>query len=358
MRIDKPALFILLNTCLLILFIEAVSYSVLHRQGIDSSFLINNRKLPRESSNEERFRTLDPHLGYAHGADESSVKDIGVNFTWVDGFVVYEKSSSALQHPVILALGGSTTDGARFGHSWPEDLSVILKEKGIWATVVNGGTGGYSTSQELLKLIRDGLEFEPDIVISYSGINDRGKYSVRFHPMVHSYQGELLESLSKNSQPNILPSAITLLKKLSGNNSSDPIPFTYGVKSRLTLAQQYRKNMRLMKNISTLYGAEFFGFIQPFAFYKSSHANDPGLVAKGGGYKESVLALYEEISKLPAEFPYIHDATQILEGHSHVYTTDGVHLEAEGDKVVAEYIFSVIEPAITRADVSRRKSAL
>jgi hypothetical protein len=69
-----------------------------------------------------------------------------------------------------------------------EELSKLLTADGYSGTIVNGGTGGYSSNQELIKLIRDGLEFKPDIVISYSGINDMGKYNELPYPMVHPYQ--------------------------------------------------------------------------------------------------------------------------------------------------------------------------
>jgi len=349
LKIFNPKLLIVCNTLLLIALIEIVSYGFLRYTGINSALFITmntNTKLPR-SGHGTKFTSFDPHLGYAYGKNAHQVKTLNTDFTWVDGFVVYDKKTSALQHPVVLCLGGSTTDGVAYGHSWPEELSNILKTNGVGGTIVNGGTGGYTTNQEILKLIRDGLEFKPDIIISYSGFNDKGRYGSLPHPMVHSFQRELLKTLVKRSQPKFLPSTLTLLQRLSTSNTKPKPDYTLGIKSSLGLAEQYKKNITLMNVISHESGARFLAFIQPFAFYKSIHASNPNL-SKGEKYKHEVSALYNKITLLPNEFPYIYDATQIFETHANVYKKDGVHLQDTGDKVVAHYIYSKIEPFLSK----------
>ena len=92
---------------------------------------------------------------------------------------------------MILALGGSTTDGVKFPNSWPEQLARILDANKIPAVVINGGIGGYSTSQDMFKLVRDGFEFKPDIVIEYAGVNDGWRYGVADHLMVHPLPGRI-----------------------------------------------------------------------------------------------------------------------------------------------------------------------
>jgi hypothetical protein len=54
--------------------------------------------------------------------------------------------------------------------------------------------------------------------------------------------------------------------------------------------------------------------------------------------------------------PYVHDATAILESQDNVYQDDGFHIHQQGNKVVAEYIFSVVEPALRRAGKSAGKT--
>ena len=163
-------------------------------------------------------------------------------------------------------MGGSTTDPVKFDHSWPEELSKLLAERGISGTVVNGGTAGYSTNQELLKLVRDGLEFKPDIIISYSGVNDRGAWGKPPYPMVHPYQQYILEFLTQPAYSPLFPNTIYLLSQILWGSRPARMTATLGVRSSRTLGQQYERNMTLMAAIARASGATFYGIIQPNAY--------------------------------------------------------------------------------------------
>ena len=182
------------------LLIEFVSQQINAANGVELPFIGFRSGLGApEPLGGQIFSVLDPQLGFARRNPEASGK-WEKQYYWINGFAVYGRKEAALKHPVILTLGGSTTDGIEFDHSWPEELSKILVEKGINGTVVNGGTGGYSTNQELLKLLRDGLEFKPDIIISYSGVNDRGDYGELPYPMVHTHQRDTLNFLTSGTR--------------------------------------------------------------------------------------------------------------------------------------------------------------
>ena len=73
----------------------------------------------------------------------------------------------------ILALGESTTAGG--GDSWPSQLERLLNERSskIKFKVYNEGTGGTTTAFILSRLKRDLEIYNPDIVITMMGINDR-----------------------------------------------------------------------------------------------------------------------------------------------------------------------------------------
>ena len=72
-----------------------------------------------------------------------------------DEYIVYDAGNYL--DGVILTLGGSTTDGfykhLSAGKSWPRQLSEL---DGNTFKVINGGVGGYTSLQELLKFLRDG----------------------------------------------------------------------------------------------------------------------------------------------------------------------------------------------------------
>ena len=320
---------------------------------IREAFMRKGNKLGAE------FWAVDPLLGHAYDGTEEYVKTLTRDAYFSKGFVTYAKKGEKLERPVIVTLGGSTTDGILFGHSWPEELAKVLKSQTLKGTVVNGGTGAYSTNQELLKLIRDGLEFEPDIVISYSGINDRGYYNELPHPMVSKYQKDFFNGFlnrSAGSKPfPIFPSTVQLLNSLFKSKNSENLSLTLGVESTSTVGHYYKKNVEIMHSASTSQGAKYYSFIQPFALYKSKHS----AIVPRGYYPEKAIeesdALYEEIQKLPATHDYVFDISSVLEKEEDVYQIDGAHLKQKGDAVIAKVIFGYVENQVRQLQAGGTK---
>lgn len=335
------AVYLVVSTALVLATFEIGAWLILKARGVEAPLFRYETEARTARTADDvggpEFATLDPHLGYTHGPNERKVQAVDPAYRWRDGFLIYAPRTSDFERPVILALGGSTTDGIRVGHSWPESLARRMRAESAPGTVINGGIGGYSTNQELLKLIRDGLEFEPDFVISYSGINDRGKYGELPHPMVNTHQRHLLAVQTGAAPATILPSAVALVKSVVGGAGG--LDATLGIPTSRTLGQQYQRNLELMHAVCQVGGCRFHGFIQPFAFYDSKFAEQISREKKGAGYIDAVLDLYAEIVDLPESHPYIHDATRILEQADDVYTADGVHLTREGDDVVGEFMF-------------------
>ena len=89
-----------------------------------------------------------------------------------DDYVVYKYSSK--NNPLLITLGGSTSTGfyqdISKGDTYPKFLAELVAKKYF---LVNGGVGGYSSNEELLKFYRDGPRFKNlEIVISLNGINE------------------------------------------------------------------------------------------------------------------------------------------------------------------------------------------
>ena len=335
--------------------IEFISQKVNLVNGIDLPLLFERRTDTIHPALEEdnhrtknMYAALDPHLGYAHGESEQLVKKLKEIYSWIDGFVVYSKSNLPdLEHPIILVIGGSTSDGAWTDHIWPEELSKLLAKKGISGTIVNGGTSGYSTNQELLKLVRDGLEFCPDIIISYSGVNE-DRFSQLPYPMIHPYQRYTLGLLTRPEYSSFFPNTIYLLNRVLWGNRLR-MSEALGVRSSRTLGQQYERNMALMSAIARASGANFYGIIQPNA-----------LVGPGGDsrYLEDVpelrglRSLYGQIRDVPTRLPFVYSFISIFDGKDGVYTADGIHTTLNGDDIIAEKVLDLIY-----ADLSARKTS-
>jgi hypothetical protein len=79
-----------------------------------------------------------------------------------------------------VTLGGSTTSGFyqhyADGYTYPYWLNQMTSAVGV--KVINGGLGGYSSTQELLKLVTEvpRLKDHVEMVISLNGINDTPDY--------------------------------------------------------------------------------------------------------------------------------------------------------------------------------------
>ena len=360
---SKITIYIASITFVLALLIELSCFLYLKSQGLSPSFLYSARLA---QANKPEFRNkgslpeppspemlgIDPLLGYGHAESEENVKKARQRFQWSDGFVIYTKNN-ILKRPIILTLGGSTTDGIMYGHSWPEELANLLEMNHKDGTVINGGVGGYSTNQELLKLIRDGLEFSPDFVIGYDGLNDRGYWSELPYPMIHPYQRSFFNSVLKKDSSGqwargfsrIFPSTIALMSNIARSYGSGGLDLILGLKTHLSLAEQYKKNIQLMNVIASSNGARFDAFIQPYALYNSRHSASITLERKAllNAEAASVKDLYKEILILPVSNEFIHDATKILEGSDNVFKADATHLTEEGDKVVAKYMYEFLE---------------
>ncbi len=356
MKIRFQFIIIAINSLILLLIVEASSHFYLKSLGDKKPFFLNVGSI--EGEGDDVLNALDPHLGYAHGYNEDGVVNLNKNYTWHHGFVVYKKFENSIlridemERPIILALGGSTTDGISYGHSWPEELAKNLESLEIEGTVINGGTGGYSTNQELLKLIRDGLEFHPDIVISYSGINDRGRYSELPHPMTHKFQRNLLGKIVDKQLPIMMPSTVALMYRFNGDKKSNKLSLTFGVKVDRSLSEQFEKNVQIMKSVSESFGAEFVSFIQPYKYYTDNFDVHNKEFSEFGAARRNYISdvnfLYKEITKLSEKYDYIYDSTDVLDGHMGVYKKDGTHLLPEGDKIVSEYIFETIKPILSK----------
>jgi lysophospholipase L1-like esterase len=77
----------------------------------------------------------------------------------------------------IVTLGGSTTDplGDRFSGrngTWPDHLGTLAEARGQPVEIANAAVGGFSSAQELLRLLSVTAFHPVDLVIALNGINE------------------------------------------------------------------------------------------------------------------------------------------------------------------------------------------
>lgn len=128
----------------------------------------------------------DPVCGFNVATQQEGMQGFGV-FGDAD-------SPTALR---ILTMGGSTTDAFLYPfRSWSEFLHLMLEQRGIENVVFCGGVAGYRSSEELLKIIRDGIGLAPWLVLNLSGSND---LSVFDYPYINGYMRTISTYLEQHS---------------------------------------------------------------------------------------------------------------------------------------------------------------
>ena len=289
---------------------------------------------------------LDPTLGFATISENSPHP----------GFVKYEYKTDSGNIPLrIVTLGGSTTSAHCVrNRPWSYYLSEKLKELHIPHVIYCGGNDSYSVSQELLRLIRDGILLEPNIVIDYSGVNNIASAPImEDYPFIHNFQNDLFTSLEKIN--NIRPKAITGFYAEKKTN--------YGIKTEQSYAQYWYKQLRIMHSICDGEGIHFLSFLQPMLFDKTDYDSDEtDLLAS---YEIFIDAETKELlatgevgqDKLSAVKEFMGEAKQISEkwfydlsnvfDNVHGVYMDYCHLYENGNQIIADHICNRLLNLIT-----------
>ncbi len=356
-RVFYP-LYLIVTTLLLSVAVEYAA--MLHNRSVGARlpFLVAPRQEIPRFGKYALFNRLDPHLGFAH-QPEVVKRPISTPHHLLPGFVVYQENDSQDADDLrIVTLGGSTTDPWMYGHSWPEELARLLAAAGIEAVVINGGVGGYSSNQELLKLIRDVLEIEPDIVLTYNGLNDAIGYAPWPTPMIHPYQRTLFRHTANPTRNSRLaPNAVHFVRQLVRRRDAGVVDVSYGVDTRRSAGEFTVRNIDVMRHVCDGMGVEYLAFVQPavgVGEYRMTPRDVAVLERYGAGYLESLRAIYGAISEAASERSYIKDLRDIFFTHQGVYKEDGWHLTRKGNEVVAQAIMeTLIENGLLPGALSR-----
>lgn len=296
---------------------------------------------------------LDPLLGYAYSS--SSDLPLSGEDSYNDGLIF-------LKNPVtekkIVILGGSTSDLAYEGN-WIRPFNKKITSFDERITVTSGAFSGYSSSQELLKLLRDVVPLKPHLVISLSGVNDIGfiQCADPKYPLTHLYVSKIFhflqqkygKSVNKESLWNKVASRGNL--RPSAMNSSFSIgKVVHGFNNKLSDFEVWHRNIRLMKSICSEFNIKFISFLQPiFGFGNYTSTKDENenfrlFLSKhkgihGKSYVEALHSFYENAVKIvSANSDYMVDLTNIFLDEKEIFS-DPRHLNKKGNNILCIKIF-------------------
>ncbi len=313
----------------------------------------------------QRMKT-HPILGHVHDHQgKCEILDGSIN----NNFVLYDTENSNAEF--IITLGGSTSDGfyKNFsnGKTYPFFLSQLCNIEKL-CRVLNGGTGGYGSSKELLKLLTEvsSLNIEISHIISLSGINDIEGYSnpnineYLHEPYLDSNQMYMLQNqkwIIKNQKPfMIFPNILSLFYNFDINlphSKKNQFVPEYNSESRFKdNADVWLFNIKTMHAISLILGAEFFVFLQPTlglegaqSKFIGQNARDEELLLdllKNETYLNNLRNTYSKLKKHCLEITYCFDISDIaLPSTKNVYSNNRHHNE-RGNEIIANKIFKII----------------
>lgn len=249
--------------------------------------------------------------------------------------ILYElKKKNSDDETLIIVVGGSTTDPLYAGiKSWSFYLQEMIDNKGIAARVVNLAERGYTSSQELLVLLRDGLALMPDVVISYSGWND-------ISPLFEIEGGKRYAYTSRY----LYLAFEDLLRNYCGERSFDDV---YYGELEDNPWERYITNMRLMHAMCNEFDCNFLGLLQPSLAsipdeslqnsFTKIFAAEPMAI----NVKKKWNDLYKKYLEMKSFYSYLHDFTHIFNGHDDVFD-DLIHVNEDGNKIIAENVFKLL----------------
>ena len=260
-----------------------------------------------------------------------------------NGFCIFGdiNDSNAIR---IITMGGSTTDAYIYSYpSWSQLLHKKLLDEGIANIVLCGGVNGYSSSEELFKIIRDCVPLNPDIIINYTGCND---LKLGDHPSINSYMKQISEFLLHHNL------------RIGTRFQSNPFGVTYGIDSYRDFGD--RSNYEFwITNEKMIHAICEALSIKQITVHQPNLCNGKKTIT---GYEKAYLLnscycgvqrqLLEDNIKQSIEFKcrvgedakkfsWLYDISDIFDNEEDVYI-DRLHVREKGNQIIANTIFNLL----------------
>lgn len=291
-------------------------------EGREYTYLKNPQFLAYELS---RNQMLDLNLGHSYLMDKR-----------YPGFQVLGKDNK-LDYKIVV-LGGSTTDGGIYEFkSWVDFLYEKCADNNV--TIFNGGIAAYTSTQELIKILRDGLCLNPNMIIVYDGIND-AKANYKYNPYSIPYLEDVFAAA-------VGQQSLELSCNISNKDIRESFDIWYDTIKQMYLLAQGK-------------GIRFFSFLQPNLFSKKESSLtlrekttirvktivDGQYVSDARNYRK--LARDRRIEE---KNRYMFDLSDIFD-ECNVYIDD-CHVFEEGNQIIADKIWEKVKGDIIAANKNR-----
>ena len=314
-----------------------------------------------------------PILSHIHEHNNNcSIKD-----GYAEGSFVFYNNNS-INNEKIITLGGSTTDGFyqqySNGNTYPLLLDKIFKSKGKKIDIINGGVGGYNSTQELLKLITEvsELNLKTKVLISLNGINELWGYGQKnlysnknnsfiiskykdspyLSPTLYSmYVNQIWIKQTKYVLFNFLPNIQSLIIYLTSKNNFEKTKFNILTNTHsynLNNFERWEKNITLMYKIAQSFNVNYFTFLQPTLGIKGVQSNpklntsdDEIYNSINKDYLEELNEFYNQAKKKCKVLNFCYDLSDIAPPTGNNYS-DARHHNKNGNYIIANIIYDIL----------------
>lgn len=245
------------------------------------------------------------------------------------GFYIYEDEKSVKK---LVILGNSATDPLFYPQkTWAEMLweNYAAKKKDI--AVYNGAVADYNSTNEVIKLFRDVLLLQPDIVVSYSGIIDFRKYVVDY-PYLN----------------------LNLMRTSAKWEETSNKEAVYGLVDYRSAYERWLENEKIMWQICNMHNITFYGILQPWLGSDRKNSWEK-LQIWSNYYWQIEFPQFDDYIDNAKEFKkrirqdvkkndWLYDFTDIFEeiDDSDIYY-DSIHVNERGNMIVANKMSQIIK---------------
>lgn len=210
----------------------------------------------------------------------------------------------------LMTVGNSTSLWP--ASDWSRQMAEMLRANGVDLGLFHGAGKGNTSSQDVLRVIRDAAAIKPHLVVSLSGICDIGHLlNSKGYPFAHKYVRRLLDFTK------------------SYGFARDTV---YGYPDPASAAEVWCRNQRIAYVVAKSLGADYLVFLQPvmgFGAY-DRNADEAALFdekavvvlqAVNKPYGVCVTEFYTEVQKIMAADPV---------GHAHIVDFTDVFADCPG----------------------------
>ncbi|MEP2683866.1 MAG: hypothetical protein ABJP44_19610 [Sulfitobacter sp.] len=292
----------------------------------------------RHFNPKDELQYFDPYLS-AIGPPTRNPRTTGGYKLWPD------EAHPRKPDVTLMTIGNSTSLWPAY--PWSLELAQSLSGPDYLVELWHGAGKGNTSSQELMRVLRDAPVIKPDLIISLSGICDIGYLlNAPTHPYLHKYTRKVLDFA--------LEAGIVTRKLVYGPpDSSSP-------------AEVWCRNQRFARLLADELGIKLLTLLQPVQGYgnypqsaaeKEFYESKAKVVLRGVNktYGEAVQDFYTEVKSIiaarPEAYSHVVDITDVFDDCPGAYR-DHRHQTPLGSTHLAQKILPFARQVIAQGSTS------